>query len=336
MRQYTERLEAWAASLYEERPAVLYLCSDGFDSDPTETYRWSLRDADDRAARGDQAGRELPNDVDAFTAQLFGEFAQSLVPLEERMTLALAGRGLRVVAIAPGSLVSLSSVVDVERQGGLDAAPLARGNEPYFARPQEPLGHLADATGGEVVTTPQRLGAAVGRLAGAYLVSFRSALPPDGKAHTLEVTSPRADLKIQAQRLLTLQSPQVIAAARAIRGLAVDPAAGALTVSASMTPGPPKGKRRTGRLLVTANLGSLAAALESLGPAHVRVTIAVRIRKSEPFVQSEEFDLEPSQDLWEYDAPLEWPNEAERLSATVEELKTGAHGEAVVDLPRGP
>ena len=223
MRQYTERLEAWAASLHEDRPGILYLCNDGFDSDPTETYRGSLRDAGDLASRGDRAGRELPNNMSAFTAQLFGEFAQSLAPLEERMTLALAGRGLRIVAIAPGSLMALSSVIDVERQGGLDAAPLARGDEPYFARPHEPLGVLADASGGEVVTTPQRLGTAVGRLAGAYLVSFRSALPPDGKAHTLEVTSARADLKIRAQRLLTRQSPESIAAARAIRGLAVTP-----------------------------------------------------------------------------------------------------------------
>jgi hypothetical protein len=32
--------------------------------------------------------------------------------------------------------------------------------------------------------------------------------------------------------------------------------------------------------------------------------------------------------------PLEWPPEATRVALTVEELKTGARGTAVADLPK--
>jgi hypothetical protein len=266
--------------------------------------------------------------------ELLFDFGQALAPFEERVSLALAGHDLRVVAIAPSSVSALSTGIDVEQ---VRTSSHAIGVEtPYLMRPQEPLRRLADATGGEVVVTPQRLAAAVDRLAGGFLVTFRSALPPDGKAHTLEVASARGDWKIQAQRVLTRPTPESTAASRAIRSLAGRPGAGGLEVSASVTPGPARGKRRTGRLLVTANLRGLATALGSLGSPRVRVTIAVSVRRSDPFVQSEEFDLEPSEETWEYEAPIEWPSEAERVSVTVEELHTGVHGEAAVDLPGEP
>jgi hypothetical protein len=330
---YLERLTAWASSLPEERPGVFYLCSDGFDSDPSEMYRALLNRGPDASRGPDTSTEGPPRDSDREAAELFLDFGQAFASLDDRVSLALAGRDLRVVAIAPSSVAALTRGIDVEQ---VRTSSHAIGvDTPYVMRPQEPLRRLADATGGEVVTTPQRLAAAIDRVAGSYLVSFRSTLPPDGKAHTLEVVSAGGDLRIVAQRILTRPSPPSTASARAIRNLESETASGGLEVTASVTPGPPKGKRRTGRLFVTANLRGLSPALESLGPGRMRVTVAVSVRRSEPFVQSEEFDLEPSEEVWEYDAPLEWPREAERVSVTVEELRTGAHGEATLDLPIG-
>ena len=92
-----------------------------------------------------------------------------------------------------------------------------------------------------------------------------------------------------------------------------------------------------GTLEVSADLASIAEALDTLGPGRVRVTVAVEHSKGAPFTQSEEADLDRSGDvgtLWTYEAPIVWPPEATRIAVTIEELKTGARGSGVAELPK--
>jgi|GEM_PF-5215468 len=72
-----------------------------------------------------------------------------------------------------------------------------------------------------------------------------------------------------------------------------------------------------------------------VGPGRIRVTLAVEAKGSKPFVHHNEMDLtrEDTGTTWLYDALFEWPPEAERVAVTVEELKTGARGTAVAELP---
>ena len=67
------------------------------------------------------------------------------------------------------------------------------------------------------------------------------------------------------------------------------------------------------------------------------MTVAVEHSKGAPFTQSEEADLDRSGDvgtLWAYEAPIVWPPEATRIAVTIEELKTGARGSGVAELPK--
>ena len=96
-----------------------------------------------------------------------------------------------------------------------------------------------------------------------------------------------------------------------------------------------KNDRRVGELRVSADLGGIAPALDRVGPGRVRVTIAVERGGFQPFVSSEEVDLarEGSGTTWLYNAPLEWPSDARRVSVRVEEQKTGTFGTATAELP---
>ncbi len=94
-------------------------------------------------------------------------------------------------------------------------------------------------------------------------------------------------------------------------------------------------RRRVGELRVSADLAEIAAPLEKVGPGRIRLTLALEAKRAKPFVHHDEMDI--SRDdmgtTWLYNAPFEWPPEAQRIAVTVEELKTGAHGTAVAELP---
>ena len=91
-----------------------------------------------------------------------------------------------------------------------------------------------------------------------------------------------------------------------------------------------------GRLEVSAELASIAEALEMLGPGRVRVTVAVEHSKGAPYTQTEEADLDHSGGgtLWTYESGIAWPPGANRVAVVIEELKTGARGSGAAELPK--
>ena len=108
-------------------------------------------------------------------------------------------------------------------------------------------------------------------------------------------------------------------------------------MTAAVTPLEQLEKGRTkGTLAVSASLASIAEALERTGGGRVRITVAVENSKGPPFTQSEETDLDHSGEgtVWYYESAIVWPADATRVSVTVEELKTGAAGSAVAELPK--
>jgi hypothetical protein len=83
-----ERLERWATTLPGERAAILYLCSDGFDLDPSEAYREMLITGQ-------------PEDV-RLAQQLQLEFGRQVPQMVQQTASILAGRGLTAMMLAFG------------------------------------------------------------------------------------------------------------------------------------------------------------------------------------------------------------------------------------------
>ena len=324
----TSRLDAWAATLPYDRAAVVYLCSDGFDNDLTEVYRDMLF--------------STYNAEDAQTAlQLQNEFGREAAQVTAKAADVLAGRGATAVVLALGasdadfanSAANVHKMSSVAITRPLDSVPLF-----YYKRPNEPLLIVADRTGGQVVSTPDKLPQAIDEVGGAFLVTFRSQAPADGATHPLEVASAAGNLRVRAPRSVLTAPPQAAAAGAAVRALSAPPAAGSLPVQVRVFDFEPAEKgRMRGTLEVSADLASIVEALDTLGPGRVRVTVAVEHSKGAPFTQSEEADLDHSGDvgtLWTYEAPIVWPPEATRIAVTIEELKTGARGSGVAELPK--
>jgi hypothetical protein len=209
----------------------------------------------------------------------------------------------------------------------------------YFARPIEPLHLIASATGGSVVSTETKFKEEVGNVGGLYLVTFRTTAPADGTAHELSVANADPGLKVSAPRYLAAGTIASVAAAKTTQALALSqPRNEGLEVGVSVEAVGRSGKNIQGELSVIADLAGIAPALEKLGAGRVRVTVAVEIAGSQPFVSQEEADLDHSSEgtMWLYEAKINWPPEATRVAVTVEELETGARGTGVAELPKAP
>jgi hypothetical protein len=322
-----DRLDSWAATLPYDRASVVYLCNDGFDGDLTEVYRKILNES-------------LSFDDHQAAMQLQMEFGRDAANITARAGDILAGRGATAIVLAFGT-TDADFAMSAANQGKLGTTAIRRPTNStpinYFARPNEPLLAIADRTGGEVVSVDSKLPRALDGVGGAFLVSFRSHSPADGKAHPLEIASASAAYLVRAPRAVLAATPQAASAGQAVRALASPSAVGSLPVTATIADAEKveKGRMR-GRLEVSADLESIAEALETLGPGRVRVTVAVENRKGAPFTQSEETELEHSGQgtVWSYASNITWPPDATRVAVTIEELKTGARGSAVAELPK--
>ena len=103
-----------------------------------------------------------------------------------------------------------------------------------------------------------------------------------------------------------------------------------------VAPRTPKWEFRTGPARKVRSCKSVFTPLEKVGPGRIRVTLALQAKGAKPFIYHDEMDIsrDDTGTTWLYNAPFEWPPEAERVAVTVEELKTGARGTAVAELPK--
>lgn len=320
-------LDAWSATLPYDRASVVYLCNDGFDGDLTEVYRQILLKS------------PRPEDVQ-LAMQLQMEFGRDAENLTSKAADVLAGRGATAIVLALGGTdadFATSAANQGAQSGAASRQPYVGPPTFYFNRPNEPLLAVADRTGGQVVTAETRMPRALEEVGAAYIVSFRSHSPADGKAHPLEITSASSGIRVRAPRAVLAATPQAASAGQAVRALSSPSGVGSLPVTAEIADAEKaeKGGMR-GRLVVSADLASIVEALETLGPGLVRVTVAVENTKGAPFTRSEDAELEHSGQgtMWSYEANITWPPDATRVAVTIEELKTGARGSAVVELPK--
>jgi hypothetical protein len=319
LRQSLERLMRWADLRTDRGPAVLFLANDGFDLDLLDFYRSFLD-----TSQVEQLRMEFTWQV----PKLVGE-TQTALANHALMTMPLAIGGAEAFFANAPSVVGKRSFNDLRN-------PISNAPTFLFVRPIDPLRQVADATGGEVVTREDRFALVLDRLSNAVAITYRMERPPDGKPHRLEIRSRREGVVIRTAHSVVAGTPQTEAAARSIEALTIPGDAGNLPIQVGVVlVEVRKNKRRVGELRVSADLAEIAGALEKVGPGRIRVTLAVEAKGSKPFVHHDEMDIarDDSGTTWLYDAPFEWPPEAQRVAVTVEELKTGARGTAVADLP---
>jgi hypothetical protein len=319
IRQSLERLGKWAGLRADRSPAVLYLANDGFDLVLSDFYRNYLNGTD-----GEQIRMEFASQIPSMVAT-----TQNLLANQGLMTIPLAIGGSEAFFANSASEVGKRPLSDLRN-------PVSDAPTFLFARPLDPLRQVADATGGEVVTGEDRFTLALDRLSNAVAITYRMERPPDGKVHKLEVHSHREGVVLRTAHSVVAGTSEAAAAARSIEALTKPVPAGNLPIQAGVDLiEVKKNKRRVGELHITADLAEIAGPLEKVGPARIRVTLAIEAKGSQPFVYRDEMDIsrDDSGATWLYDAPFEWPPEAQKVAVTVEELKTGAHGTAVAELP---
>jgi hypothetical protein len=325
-----DRLLRWAASLGGQRPDVVYFASDGFDTDVTETYRRVILDPSSasnplcvQAESPQQAAQNLELEFGPKSGARIGEAARDLAAL-----------GVEAVPLALGG-----SLHDTggDASAGPDAYRSRFGNIPLFARPLEPLRILADATGGEIVTSFAQVPAMLDAFGTAYVVSFRPAGGSQGTTQTLTITSRRAGLTVRGPTAVAEGTPESVARGATVRALHEPPPASGFPVRLAIDGVQKSGKEFSGILHVDADLASMVSSLSALGGGRMRLTIAVEVEGArEPFTTHQEFDVAPNQGAFGADVPITWPKKTRKIAVTVEELKTGTRGTATADVPAAP
>jgi hypothetical protein len=333
VRQSLEALQRWAAARLDKNPAVLYLASDGFDLVLSDFYRNYL------ATPGDSQAQ-------AQAEQVRMQFDPQIPALVAQAETALANQGLMTIPLAIGGteafLGNMPSVTGKRPMADM-RNPVSDSPTFLFVRPLDPLRQVAAATGGEVVTREAVFLEALDRLSNAVAVTYRMERPPDGLPHRVEVKSRREGVILRASRSVTSGTPNLTASAQKTLKVLEEPPrveapqSGGLPVEARVElTDVKKNGRRVGVLQVSAELAEISAALAKVGPGRIRITIAVQATGSKPFIHHDEMDLSRDDPgtSWVYEAPFEWPPEAQKVAVTVEEIKTGTRGAALIDLPK--
>ena len=320
-----DRLAAWASARPDTGAGILYYANDGFDMDPIEVYRTSIGSSDPN----------LRNEVLQLESEFGGDVSKRLAELEGT----LAGKGLVTVPVILGATTAefANSASNMGIRGGaamrqvIDSAPVF-----FYERPTEPMRLVADATGGEVVSTSSRFGTLLDHLSAAYVVTFRVGATPDGRPHPLAVQAARPGLTVRTSKYLLTGSPRALSIERAVRLLEGSEKPEDVPVLARLVVSANAGAAKHGGMLRIA--ASFAAAQAALGDLEgralpIRLTLAVDLGDGEPFTSSEDIDWKPETPSFRWQVPLTWPKEARRIAIVVEEVSTGLAGSAIVEIP---
>jgi hypothetical protein len=321
LKQSLNHLEQWAARRPDDQAGILYLCNDGFDTDPLEIYR-----------------EAIPRNMGTLRQEVFmlsSEFAAEVPKMISKTERTLAGKGLTTIPVAIGGMLAeyVGNASNIDTRGNAALLRLADGSPLFFyARPYESLLHAADATGGEVVSSASAFGKLADRFASAYVVTLRSRSVADGRPHEFMIASRRPDLTVRSSRYVVTGSPAAASESRAIRVLEGSEGPTDMPLVASVSDVGSSQGRFSGQLRLAVNFAALAPALGDGAPVHLRVSLAVDLNDSNPFTSSEEVDWVASSTSWRYQIPMTWPKGARRLAVVVEELSTGASASTIVDL----
>ncbi len=231
--------------------------------------------------------------------------------------------------VAPGITVRPGSLFGRKRETEEEPAPAAR-----LLEPRAPLTLLAEASGGEVITTEQALRDAVGRLASRFRLTYRSSLPLEADSEHLEVRPRKPGLRVRASRWVSHGLPEQVAEVRLGRLLAGVEADGGFDVAAVLkleaddSSAGAKAELEARLALRELDAAGPEGSGRQLDDAVFRVTLAVAGAGKEPRLEREVVRADHLGQLeeWRYETSLTVPPDATEVAVLIEDLSRGLWG----------
>jgi len=189
---------------------------------------------------------------------------------------------------------------------------------PNLSNPHEPLGWLAEATGGALLLQPQSVAGALGLLRSRVWLTYETPRAADGRPHAVEVAVARPEIAVWARRWDGSGVPEMAAAARIVRLLEGEDEGNLEVVSKIQPEETPEGSERRGTLNLRVE------SLDVSGP--LRLTVAAP--GAAPIVSNRQLT---EADLVEgsYRVSIPLPTDAERLAVLVEPAGGGWGGDVI-------
>ncbi len=324
-------------------PALLMWVTDGFDLDPVGFYLQVLDPETTRTIIPRVSRLESLDGSSRQLAQTLAALGWTVMPVAIAASETEAA-GLEYAPIevdaerggttsAPGITLRPGSLFGRRREAEEDKAPAAS-----LIEPRAPLALLAEASGGEVITTDRALRDAVFRFAGRFELSYRSALSPETAAERLEVRALRPGLTVRARRWVSPGIPDQVAEVRLRRLLAGIEDDGGFDVAAvlKLLEGDAEEEEQAGtaaEIEARLELRELETATaegsrKELDEALFRVTLAIAAAGREPRLEREVVAAENLRQLeeWRYRTRLDLPSDATEVAVLIEDLSGGGWG----------
>ena len=350
IRERQKQLLAWASAPRlsdSPRSRVLFWVMDGFDLDPVGFYVQRLDGETARTVIGETARLESLASPVRETARALAALGWTIFPVSLDKAAGESSLEYAPLAVDSGGQTTSAPGITL-RPGSLfgrrDAEEEVKVPPAEFLEPLAPLRLLAEAAGGDLISTEQGLRDAIRRFTSRYEVSYRSSLSLETKLVPLEVRALRPGLTVRASRWQSRGIPEKVAAIRLHRMLAGLEEDGGFEVAAVLKLEEPSeaGGDSSGQLEARLDLRSLEAAspeeeLQGLDDATFRVTLAIASSGKEPRMQQEVVRVQDLRDQaeWHYRASLEIPADATEVGVLVEDLAGGAWGGRRATVVRG-
>lgn len=287
-------------------PQALFLVSDGFDVDPGAFYRSRLLTA---AVLGE--AKPSLEKAALETARIASFLGWTVYPLP------VGDPGLPDLRVRPQSSPKLPIGVTVPL-GRKPKEEVKRPVLPDLSHPQQPLGWLAEATGGTVLVQPQSIPGTLGMLRSRVWLTYETPRAADGRTHAVEVGVARPDVAVRARRWDGAGLPQAVAMARAVRLLEGEDEGDLEVVSKIQPEATPEGSERRGTLNLRVESPGVS------GP--LRLTVAVP--GAAPVVSNRQLtDADLVEGSYRVSIPI--PDGAERLAVLVEPASGGWGGDVI-------
>ncbi len=318
VRHQEDGFAEWLLSQEGEGPRVVFLVSDGFDTNPAKFYRGSLTEGEGALER-----------TAVETAQTAAALGWTVfpIPLGDSTLPDLRRFHPRSTVKTPiGGTIALGRKPASEAEKDQPPPP------PALLAPQEPLSWIAEATGGEIILQPSGLATTLAHLGSRFALRYEAPRALDGRPRPLEVVTSRSDLRIRARRWDVAGTPEFIASERAVRLLEGEDEGIGLELSSRLQPAEPAagaaGNGRAGTLDLRVESPQIPAGPLRLtvggtsgrGAFH-HILTAADLAGAEPNV---------------YHLPVTLPEGAEAVAVLVEPLAGGSWGGQVVTLGAAP